>query len=251
MDAGSPSALNQPPLPPQTRYWNRAEDRQRVVNALFDRSAGQYDRVCDIMSFGSGQNYRRAALERGGLRRGMDVLDVGTGTGLVAREVVHLLASSGRVIGLDPSFKMMAAGRHRSGVDFVQGVGECLPFSEGRFDFITMGYALRHVPDLDQAFSEYLRVLKPGGKVLLLEITKPAFATGRLLARFYFGTALPWAAWIGTGSADAARLMRFYWDTIARCVPPETVLASLRRAGFMAAGRTVLHGIFSEYTAMR
>ena len=247
----TPSSLNQPPLPPQTTYWNRAEDRQRAVNALFDRSAEQYDRACEIMSFGSGQTYRRAALERGGLRQGMHVLDVGTGTGLVACEVAHLLGSSGRVIGIDPSLKMMAAGRDRSRVDLVQSLGECLPFPDCRFDFITMGYALRHVPDLDQTFGEYLRVLKPGGKVLLLEITKPTSAMGTLLARLYFGTAMPWAAWIGTRSADAARLMRFYWDTIAQCVPPETVLASLRRAGLMATERNVIHGIFSEYTAMR
>jgi demethylmenaquinone methyltransferase/2-methoxy-6-polyprenyl-1,4-benzoquinol methylase len=247
----TPTPLNQPPLPPQTRYWKRAEDRQRVVNALFDRSAEQYDRACHIMSFGSGQAYRREALERGGLRQGMDVLDVGTGTGLVAREVVHLLGSSGRVIGIDPSLKMMAAGRDLSGVGFVQGVGECLPFPDCRFDFITMGYALRHVPDLDQTFKEYLRVLKPGGKVLLLEITKPASTMGTLLARLYFGTAVPWAAWIGTRSTDAARLMRFYWDTIVQCVPPEAVLASLRRAGLVAAERTLIHGIFNEYTAMR
>jgi demethylmenaquinone methyltransferase/2-methoxy-6-polyprenyl-1,4-benzoquinol methylase len=243
--------VSQPPLPPQTRYWNRAEDRQRVVNALFDRSAGQYDRACGIMSLGLGQTYRRAALERGGLRQGMAVLDVGTGTGLVAREVIHLLGSSGRVTGIDPSLGMMAAGRHRSRAGVVQGVGECLPFSDCCFDFITMGYALRHVPDLDQTFGEYLRVLKPGGKALLLEITKPTSAIGTLVARLYFGIAVPCAAWMGTGSADAAKLMRFYWDTIAQCVPPESVLASLRRVGFVATGRTVLHGIFSEYTAMR
>ena len=126
----TPSSLNQPPLPPQTTYWNRAEDRQRAVNALFDRSAEQYDRACEIMSFGSGQTYRRAALERGGLRQGMHVLDVGTGTGLVACEVAHLLGSSGRVIGIDPSLKMMAAGRDRSRVDLVQSLGECLPFPD-------------------------------------------------------------------------------------------------------------------------
>ena len=95
-------SMNQPPLPAETRYWNRADDRQRVVNALFDRSAEHYDRACGIMSFGSGQRYRREALERAGLRPGMRVLDVGTGTGLLAREIAHVLGSSGRVVGLDP-----------------------------------------------------------------------------------------------------------------------------------------------------
>lgn len=241
---------HQPPLPQANKYWSRAEDRQRVVNALFNRSAEHYDRACHIMSVGSGQVYRREALERAGLRRGMNVLDVGTGTGLVAREVVRLVGSSGRVIGVDPSAKMMAAGRRHHDIGFVQGLGECLPFPDSRFDFITMGYALRHVPDIDQTFREYMRVLRPGGRVLLLEITRPSSALGFLLARLYFETVVPYLAWVGTRSADTAQLMSFYWDTITDCVAPDIVLASLRRTGFVS-GRTVIHGIFSEYAATR
>lgn len=243
--------MNQPPLPAETRYWTRADERQRVVNALFDRSAEHYDRACGIMSFGSGQLYRRQALDRAGLRPGMHVLDVGTGTGLLAREIVGLLGPSGRVIGLDPSWNMMAAGRTELNLRFVQGLGERLPFPDAHFDFVTMGYALRHVPDLDQTFEEYRRVLKPGGRLLLLEITRPSSALGLALARVYFGTIVPLATRIGTGSPNAAELMRFYWETIARCVPPETVLASLGRTGFAAPRRAVVHAVFSEYTATR
>lgn len=243
--------MNQPPLPPETRYWTRADDRQRVVNALFDRSAEYYDRACGIMSFGSGQGYRREALGRAGLRPGMRVLDVGTGTGLLAREIVHLVGSSGRVVALDPSWNMMAAGRRTQSLRFVQALGERLPFPDAHFDFVTMGYALRHVPDLDQAFEEYRRVLKPGGRLLLLEITRPASRLGLAAARIYFGMVVPLLTRIGTGSANASELMRFYWETIAQCVPPETVLASLGRAGFAAPDRLVAHGIFSEYTATR
>ena len=117
----------------------------------------------------------------------MDVLDVGTGTGLLAREIVHVIGPAGRVVGVDPAFNMMAAGRDISTSPFVQGVGERLPFPDRRFDFMTMGYALRHVPDLDQAFEEYRRVLKPGGRVLLLEITQARSVIGMALARVYFG----------------------------------------------------------------
>jgi demethylmenaquinone methyltransferase / 2-methoxy-6-polyprenyl-1,4-benzoquinol methylase len=243
--------MHQPPLPAETRYWTGSGDRQRVVTGLFDRSAEHYDRACGIMSFGSGQGYRRDALNRAGLRPGMHVLDVGTGTGLLAREILHVLGSSGCVVGLDPSWNMMAAGRRTLNLGFVQGLGERLPFPDTRFDFVTMGYALRHVPDLDQAFKEYRRVLKPGGRLLLLEITRPASRTGAALARLYFGTLIPILTRIGTGSANAAALMRFYWETIARCVPPEAVLASLGRAGFDRPDRAVVHGIFSEYTATR
>jgi demethylmenaquinone methyltransferase/2-methoxy-6-polyprenyl-1,4-benzoquinol methylase len=242
--------MNQP-LPARTRYWNRTEDRQRVVNALFDRSAKHYDRACGIMSFGAGQTYRREALGRAGVHAGMTVLDVGTGTGLLAREIVHVLGSAERLVALDPSRNMMMAGRRQMNLRFVQAFGERLPFPDAHFDVLTMGYALRHVPDLDQAFEEYRRVLKPGGRVLLLEITRPASTLGLALARVYFGGVVPLATLIGTGSSHAAALMRFYWDTIAKCVPPETVLASLARTGFTAPNRTVVHGIFSEYTATR
>ena len=243
--------MNQPPLPAESRYWTRTGDRQRVVNALFDRSAEHYDRACGIMSFGSGRGYRREALGRAGLRPGMHVLDVGTGTGLLAREIAHLLGSSGRLVGLDPSWNMMAAGRRELDLRFVQGLGERLPFRDSRFDLVTMGYALRHVPDLDQAFREYHRVLKPGGRLLLLEITRPASTLGLALARVYFGALVPFFTRIGTGSRNAAELMRFYWETIVQCVPPETVLASLGRAGFASPARALMHGIFSEYSATR
>jgi demethylmenaquinone methyltransferase/2-methoxy-6-polyprenyl-1,4-benzoquinol methylase len=242
--------MSQAPLPQETKYWTRAEDRQRVVNAFFDRSAVHYDRACDIMSMGSGQTYRASALARAGLAPGMRVLDVGTGTGLLAREVVRAVGKSGTVIGVDPSRQMMLAGRRHFTIPLVQAVGECLPFPDGHFDFITMGYALRHVPDLQQTFREYLRVLRPEGRVLLLEITRPASLFGTALARVYFGTLVPLLAQLGTRSRDAAQLMTFYWDTIEQCVAPEVVLASLSDSGFLGS-RTVIHGIFTEYTASR
>ncbi len=243
--------MNQSPLPSETRYWSRGQDRQKVVNGLFDRAAEHYDRACGIMSFGSGQTYRGEALERAGLRQGMTVLDVGTGTGLLAHEIARVVGSSGRVTGVDPAFNMLAQGRARLEVRLVQGVGERLPFPDRQFDAVTMGYALRHVSDLDQAFGEYLRVLRPGGRVLLLEITRPSSTIGMALARLYFGAAVPWVTRIVTRSGDAAELMRFYWDTIRQCVPPEAVIASLERSGFAVPKRAVIHGIFSEYTATR
>jgi demethylmenaquinone methyltransferase / 2-methoxy-6-polyprenyl-1,4-benzoquinol methylase len=243
--------MNQSPLPAESRYWARPEDRQSAVNSLFDRSASHYDRACNLMAFGGGQRYRREALERAGLRSGMRVLDVGTGTGLLAREMLPILGTAGRIVGLDPSWQMMAEARRHAGLQLVQGVGERLPFTDGQFDFVTMGYALRHVPDLDQTFSEYRRVLKASGRVLLLEITKPASPFGLALAQVYFGAVVPALTWVATGSTSAAELMRFYWDTIANCVSPTIVLEAMRRAGFEAPDRVVMHGIFSEYGATR
>ena len=242
--------MSHSPLPLRPKYWTRAEDRQEAVNALFDRSARFYDRTNEIMSLGSGRGYRRAALTRAGLKSGMTVLDVGIGTGLVAREAVDLVGGSGGVTGIDPSIAMMTAGGALAPIKLVQALGEALPFADACFDFVTMGYALRHVPDLDRTFAGYARVLKPGGRVLLLEITSPRSVIGRTLARTYFGAIVPWCARLGTGSAEAQRLMQFYWDTIAHCVPPEVILTALRQAGF-AATRTVSVGVFSEYLGTR
>jgi demethylmenaquinone methyltransferase/2-methoxy-6-polyprenyl-1,4-benzoquinol methylase len=188
---------------------------------------------------------------RAGLRPGMAVLDVGTGTGLVAREAAHAFGRSCRIVGIDPSSKMLREGRQCQAMSVVQGVGERLPFASQSFELVVMGYALRHVSDLDQAFSEYSRVLKPGGRVLLLEITRPESRLGRAFARSYLGSVVPLVARIGTGSTDAARLMRFYWETIQLAVPPETVLASLRGAEFSAVTRRIVCGLFSEYLGTR
>jgi demethylmenaquinone methyltransferase/2-methoxy-6-polyprenyl-1,4-benzoquinol methylase len=240
-----------PPLPLLPEYWNRSEDRQRVVNGLFDRSASHYDWICAVMSCGSGPRYRREVLSRAGLAAHMSVLDVATGTGQVAREAANLIGSSGRLVGVDPSPAMMRAGRDHLSIPLVQGVAERLPFCSSIFDFVIMGYALRHVGDLDETFREYLRVLKPGGRLLLMEITRPASPIGLALMRTYFGSVVPLVARFGTGSRDTARLMRFYWDTIANSVPAETVLAAIGGAGFSAVERAVSRGILTEYSATR
>ncbi len=93
-------------------------------------------------------------------------------------------------------------------------------------------------------------MLKPGGRLLLLEITRPTSRIGVLVAPCYFGVAVPLLAGLATRSGDVVRLMRFYWDTIVQCVAPESVLASLRRGGFSPT-RTVVSDIFSEYTAVK
>jgi demethylmenaquinone methyltransferase / 2-methoxy-6-polyprenyl-1,4-benzoquinol methylase len=243
--------MTRAPLPPLPDYWNRSEDRQQVVDGLFDRSASHYDWICAVMSFGAGGWYRRDVLSRAGLTANMSVLDVATGTGLVAREAANLMGSSGRVVGVDPSPAMMLAGRDHLSMPLVRGVAERLPFSASIFDLVIMGYALRHVADLDETFREYLRVLKPGGRLLMLEITRPASTLGLALMRAYLGSIVPLIAKLGTGSRDVARLMRFYWATIANSVPAETVLAAMGTAGFSAVERAVVRGIFTEYRATR
>jgi demethylmenaquinone methyltransferase / 2-methoxy-6-polyprenyl-1,4-benzoquinol methylase len=180
----------------------------------------------------------------------MRLLDVATGTGLVAREGARILGNAKRVVGLDPSAGMLSECRKAAAARLVRGVGESLPFRDQQFEVLSMGYALRHVPDLDRAFAEYHRVLKRGGRVVILEIVRPRSRAGLVALRILLQRALPLVTRIGTRSVEAERLMRYYWDTIVNCVPPAAVLDSLRRAGFQKVERHSL-AMLSEYLGTR
>lgn len=181
----------------------------------------------------------------------MDVLDVAVGTGLVAREAVRLSGDASRVIGLDPSRGMLAVAKRNVPIALVQAPGERLPMPNDRFDLLSMGFALRHASDLEVLFREYLRVLKPGGRVCVLEITRPRGRIGLAMLRFFLKGVVPTMTRLTTHEAEMAQLMRYYWDTIEACVPPEIVLQALRNAGFTDVRRHVELGTFSEYVATK
>jgi demethylmenaquinone methyltransferase / 2-methoxy-6-polyprenyl-1,4-benzoquinol methylase len=239
------------PIPALPQYVSNPDARQRWTSDLFDRTAPYYDRICQMMSVGTDASYRREALERCGIAKGQHVLDVATGTGLLARAGAALVGCGGRIIGTDLSRGMLHQAQATSTCALVQATAEELPFRDGSFDALTMGYALRHVAELETLFNACYRVLRPGGRLILLEITKPASPGGRLLTRAYFGGVVPLLSRIVTGRRDAQVLMQYYWDTIDRCVPPETILDALRQARFTNVARYVHRGIFSEYTATR
>src|SRR6185503_17339647 len=115
------------------------------------------------MSLGTGERYRGDALRSAGAHEGSRILDVATGTGVVLRSAVKLSGPGGLVVGLDPSMEMLRENRKTCAAPLFRGFGESLPFADGSFDIISMGYALRHVSDLRALFSEYARVLVPGG----------------------------------------------------------------------------------------
>lgn len=241
-------------LPPHTvlpRYYRRMEERRRFVDRLFDGTANDYDWITRCLSFGSGTWYRRQALLRAGLAPGMRVLDVATGTGQVAAAIRKVLGPDGSVVGLDRSEGMLAVARRNVGLPAVRGSAEALPFAEGRFDFLTMGYALRHVADLDATFAEYRRILAPGGRLLILELTRPKDGWRRRLLAAWLDRIVPLIARLGARSSETATLMEYFWDTIDRCVPPESILEALRGAGLIEVERHVVLGIFSEYRAVR
>jgi demethylmenaquinone methyltransferase/2-methoxy-6-polyprenyl-1,4-benzoquinol methylase len=239
------------PHPPLPRYYGEAAGRDVFVRNLFDSAASSYDQINSTFSFGSGAWYRRDALRRSGLVPGQQLLDVAIGTGLVAREALSILGRPDDMIGLDLSAGMLREARKVLPINLIQARAEAIPLAEESVDFVSMGYALRHVPDLVAAFTEYRRVLRPNGRLLLLEIGRPGSATAVKILRFYMGRLVPvMSRWIG-GRKAAKTMMSYYWDTIEACVPPATIEAALGEAGFEDIDCDVQLGIFRAYRARK
>jgi demethylmenaquinone methyltransferase/2-methoxy-6-polyprenyl-1,4-benzoquinol methylase len=239
------------PHAPLTSYYPDEERRRGWLRGIFDRTAGDYDAIERAMAFGSGAWYRNRALRQAGLAQGMRVLDVGMGTGLVTLEAVKLSGDPSLVTGVDPSPGMVAAARLPAGVQTRIGSAENLPCPDAAYDFLSMGFALRHVSDLPRVFDEYLRVLKPGGRLCILEITRPRHAFGIALLKTYMRGVVPLIARRVGKQEESVELMRYYWDTIEACVPPDEVTAAIREAGFVDVRRDVELGIFSAYCASK
>ena len=240
-----------PPHPPLQTYYPTAKARSGWVRDIFSRTAEDYDRVERAMAFGTGSWYRRRALLQAGLQAGMTVVDVGVGTGLVACEAAAIVGDPANVIGVDPSPGMVSNAKVPSGVRLLAGSAEDLPVPSATIDFVSMGFALRHVDDLATAFGEFHRVLKPGGRLCLLEITRPRAGWARAMQKIYMRHVVPWMAARLSAHRDMPELMRYYYDTIEACVAPEAVMAALSLAGFVKVVREIELGIFSAYGAQK
>jgi demethylmenaquinone methyltransferase/2-methoxy-6-polyprenyl-1,4-benzoquinol methylase len=181
----------------------------------------------------------------------MTVLDVAIGTGLVAREALRIVDRSADVVGVDVSFGMLSRAAAALPVALVHGRGEQLPFRAASFDFLSLGYALRHLDHLSSTFAEFLRVLRPGGVVCILEITRPVRPLANRALGFYIGRVMPVVARAVGRRAATRDLWRYYWHTIEGAPTPDAVLQALSGAGFRDPHRHLVQGIFSEYTAYR
>lgn len=239
------------PHQPITDYYATEAERAGFVRELFDATSADYDRIESLLALGTGQWYRRQALKRAGLKPGMHVLDVGFGTGLVATEAIEIIGSPKLLTGLDPSLGMMQASPLFKQTVLIEGKAEQIPFSDNSFDFLSMGYALRHVSDLEQVFGEFLRVLKPDGKLCMLEITKPETPVGSTLLKTYMRTVIPLLAKAFASQRQTAELWKYYWDSIEACVPPENIIQVLEYSGFTQIRRHRELRIFSEYQASK
>jgi demethylmenaquinone methyltransferase/2-methoxy-6-polyprenyl-1,4-benzoquinol methylase len=241
------------PHRPLTEFYPASETRQTFVNGLFDEAAPDYDWVSGMMSFWSDQFYRRDALRKAGLQNGMKLLDVASGTGLMIKAALELGVDPANVTGVDPSRGMLAQNRERNPktVTLLEGKGEALPCADASFDFVSMGYALRHVEDLRKLFGEFHRVLKPDGKILILEITRPKSVVALGLMRFYMQKVVPRLGWLRRRNKSTAKLMEYYWATIEECVPPAVILSALEAGSFRDVKRTTTGAVLSEYVARR
>lgn len=246
-----PVAVVHAPHRPLTDYYKTEQDRQAYLRKIFDETAADYDRIESMLAWGTGARYRHDALVRAGLKPGMKVLDVGVGTGLVSAQACVLTGDAALVTGIDPSPGMMAASKLPKTMTLVEGRAESLPFPDHHFDFLCMGYALRHISDLSVAFAEFQRVLKPGGRLCILEITQANGPLRRWLLKTYMRGVIPLLTRFVAGQQKTTTMWRYYWDTIEACAPPERVMATLSAAGFTGVRRHLELGIFSEYTAAK
>ena len=237
------------PHPPLDAYYGDAAQKKEFLRKSFDETAPWYDWTDRLLSFGSGDWYRREAVKRVGFTRGMKLLDLASGTGVVARAAAQVTGDPRSIVGMDPSIGMLRSGRTESAK--VQAPAEALPFASETFDRITIGFAMRHFSDLSIVFRECHRVLRPGGKLLILEITAPESRLGRAVLGAYMGVITPALVRMRTRNAQATKLFHYYWETTRDCVRPEVILDGLRDAGFADTKREVALGIFSEYVASK
>ena len=162
-------------------------------------------------------------------------------------EGLQLIGPSGRLLALDPSPGMLAELRKKLNVETIEAYAESIPLPDNHVDFVSMGYALRHVGDLDLAFSEYCRVLRPGGRACIMEISRPDSRFGQLVLRAYIRGVVPFLARLMRSQADVKRLWEYYGDTIELALESEQILDAMRRAGFVDVSCSVTLGVFREY----
>jgi len=172
--------------------------KAEYVHSVFQSIADKYDRMNTVISFGSHVAWRRYTMNKMQVQPGQAAIDVACGTCDWTLSLAEAVGSGGRVVGLDFSQNMLDVGGYKVAkagmgciVTLVNGDAMNLPYEDNTFDYATIGFALRNVPDIQTVLNEMARVVKPGGKVVSLEISKPPFLPYRKLFYLYFYKILP------------------------------------------------------------
>jgi len=208
------------------------ETKRERVRAMFGRVAGRYDYLNSILSMGLHHGWRRFSVRECRFPPGGRALDVAVGTGDFAIEMV---APGGEAVGVDPCEPMLQEGLKklaRLGLDrrirLVLGEAEALPVPSNHFDCATIGFALRNVTDIDLTFAEMARAVRPGGRVVALEIAKPRIALLRWGFFLYFYHVSPWVARLFGGDPQAYHYLP---NSLKEFKTREELAASMQRAG--------------------
>jgi demethylmenaquinone methyltransferase/2-methoxy-6-polyprenyl-1,4-benzoquinol methylase len=180
------------------------KDKSAYVHRAFAAIADRYDLLNTLLSFNQDRRWRRSTVSALGVKGSETILDVATGTGKLAHEVERRLGPSARVVGIDFCEPMLRKAKVQADrTNLVLATSESLPFPDNCFDGATIGFALRNVPDIGKTLRETARVMKPGGKVVCLEFSRPQHPVMRSLHEIYLLRVLPTIGWLISGNRDA------------------------------------------------
>ena len=227
--------------------------KKEGIRALFDSIASGYDRFNHLSSLNADRSWRRCAVRRiVDERRPLQVLDVATGTADLAIAVARRAAAGSQVTGVDLSEGMLEVGRRKAAglpVTLIQGDAEALPFADATFDCVSVAFGVRNFENLAQGLREMCRVLRPGGRLVILELSYPDNCFLLWCYKLYAFRILPA---IGTRLTGNRRAYTYLPDSILRFPKPPEFLPMLREAGFTTARvRSLTFGICRLYEAER
>src|SRR5579863_1670411 len=231
-------------------------DKARRVRGVFDSVADNYDLMNDLMSAGAHRLWKRFTLSLANLRPGQRALDVAGGSGDLAAGLARQVGERGLVVLSDINAAMLARGRDRlidagcaGNVATVQADAERLPFADGSFDCVTIGFGLRNVTDKAAALASMQRVLKPGGQLLVLEFSKPVIGPLSRLYDLYSLNVLPW---LGRAVAGDAESYRYLAESIRRHPDQEQLMAMMQTAGLASCRyHNLMAGIVAVHRGYR
>jgi len=211
-------------------------DKVGLVGQVFSSVAGRYDLMNDLMSLGVHRLWKRFAIEQAGVRPGHKVLDVAGGTGDLSAAFAAKVGAGGLVTVADINAAMLEVGRGRladrglaGNVEFVQADAENLPFPDNHFDCISIAFGLRNVTRMDRALASMFRVLKPGGRLLVLEFSKPVLPGLNTVYDAYSFNILPK---LGKLIANDEASYRYLVESIRKHPDQETLKGLMEQAGF-------------------